>query len=437
MEWRQSNQRMQLRRLAGFVRNTVKFVNFPVVRVFADGKLDLLPEKWLEGHKNVNLSQIASCFPSEIPSSSTSSISTEIFSLNIENLSFTQFVSLGQSLSILSEEKLDQKQIRKLNKARNRELTFKKSVELECFGRFLVEKCEEKGITRVVDVGCGLGHLLGWIGKKLPDVELVGVDCNSGFCDKGKKIYGDISFNSVEIGAENSGEFLNLLEAEDQQTALISLHGCGDLQETLIKLFLEADGKKVPLLLTIGCCYHKTKKPNNNEWILSDFLTKELQGIEVNGSAMRMAAEMRFPDYVKMSAEERERRLNALTIRAMVEVFYQRMGINAKDEHRSKRRKLGSTIAEVAETLSQRYSTDESTKKLWTEQLNAIEREFGALIPKVQLLLDIQYSLQPVMESLILLDRLQYVAENGVNATLIPLFPTQISPRNSCLNAER
>ncbi|CAD5213623.1 unnamed protein product [Bursaphelenchus okinawaensis] len=316
-----------------------------------------------------------------------------------------------------------------------RKLSYKKSVELDLFGQFLVEKCVENKIDRVLDVGCGLGHLLGWIGEKLPNLELVGVDCNDSFCDKGTKIYGQVKFNVLEISLENCQDFLDLLQNTGKRTALISLHGCGDLQETLIKAFLKCNISKVPLLLTIGCCYHKTKKPDN--WIISDFLKNQLGYVNINGSALRMGAEMRFNDYINMSEAERAKRLNSLMIRAVTEVFYQRNDINALIEHRSRRRNLGNTISEAAEAIASRYGVEDDVKELWLKEMLAIEQEFQGERDKIQLFLDIQYSLQHVMESLILLDRAQYVEENGGTAELIPLFPTDISPRNTCLTVKR
>lgn len=152
----------------------------------------------------------------------------------------------------------------------------------------------------------------------------------------------------MEISPENQSQFHQVLSPLGSRTALISLHGCGDLQETLINIFLKSN---IPLLLTIGCCYHKTKKDSkflkyvvfsrrsikfffeilfseNNDWILSDFVKSELSECPINGSALRIGAELRFEQYSKMSEAEKKKRLESLVIRSLVEVFYQRMGKN-------------------------------------------------------------------------------------------------------------
>lgn len=111
------------------------------------------------------------------------------------------------------------------------------------------------------------------------------------------------------------------------------------------------------------------------------------------------------------------------------------LGIQANIEHRSKRRNLGDTLDQAAERLIERYEVKEEDKPIWIQTLKEIEKEYKNEIPNIGLLLDIQYCLQQVIESLILADRKEYLKENNCNVQLVPIFPVQVSPRNMCLYA--
>jgi hypothetical protein len=49
----------------------------------------------------------------------------------------------------------------------------------------------------------------------------------------------------------------------------------------------------------------------------------------------------------------------------------------------------------------------------------------------------LQVLIQPILENLILNDRIAYLLENKVNARLISVFDDEISPRSICILAER
>lgn len=86
---------------------------------------------------------------------------------------------------------------------KNLPTNLKKFRQLHCFGQLLLDLCSKNRIDRVVDVGCGLGHLLGWL-RENSTLELVGVDCNDNFCSKGSNLYDGVTFKNVDITNESA-----------------------------------------------------------------------------------------------------------------------------------------------------------------------------------------------------------------------------------------
>lgn len=68
------------------------------------------------------------------------------------------------------------------------QINLNKHKQLNYFGQLLVKLCEEHRIDKVFDVGCGLGHLLGWLAEN-SNLKLVGIDYNADFCQKGSNLY--------------------------------------------------------------------------------------------------------------------------------------------------------------------------------------------------------------------------------------------------------
>uniref|UniRef100_A0A915DA04 Methyltransferase domain-containing protein n=1 Tax=Ditylenchus dipsaci TaxID=166011 RepID=A0A915DA04_9BILA len=64
------------------------------------------------------------------------------------------------------------------------------------FSRLVKDECCKLGVRRVVDVGCGLGHMLDFLSSKCSKdqpIESVGIETNQQFCSSAKKRYGDFT----------------------------------------------------------------------------------------------------------------------------------------------------------------------------------------------------------------------------------------------------
>lgn len=71
------------------------------------------------------------------------------------------------------------------------------------------------------------------------------------------------------------------------------------------------------------------------------------------------------------------------------------------------------------------------------EKLVNIYRSNAHLLPALETLIVLQALLQPVAEALILVDRVVYLKENGLSASLRQIFDDRISPRCFVTIAEK
>ena len=65
----------------------------------------------------------------------------------------------------------------------------KKEHEIFYLGRLIHAECQKSNINRIVDIGCGLGHLLNYL-NTLGNYELIGLEAEAKLCNSGANNYG-------------------------------------------------------------------------------------------------------------------------------------------------------------------------------------------------------------------------------------------------------
>jgi hypothetical protein len=183
---------------------------------------------------------------------------------------------------------------------------------------------------------------------------------------------------------------------------MTGLHACGDLSaKTMIDLFLKHN--HILAMVSIGCCYH---------WIHLDSFPRS-KAVQSSGfSFTRSFLKVSQNDFVTFTRNEIISLWKQQVVRAIV---------------RTKGRiKVGvdETLSSAIERYCQKYNV-----------LNSITMDEQELLWKrIAFLSTIRSLLGPLVEALILLDRYHYVKESGCeHVSLVPLFDSDISPRNHAL----
>ncbi|XP_041648515.1 protein RRNAD1 [Cheilinus undulatus] len=231
---------------------------------------------------------------------------------------------------------------------------------------------------------------------------------------------------------------------------LTGLHACGDLSATLLRHFVNCP--HVRGITSVACCYMKITTKENptppglverpaslmtpcQESPRSEFgypMSSWVQGLPGHQLSYkaREGACHAVEDYGRRLREESEL-LKTHCYRAMLETFIRdtrpdlrRAGIQTiKKSHLlpfTEYARLGLARVGLPPTLP-----------LDPERVEAMLKQQGRVVVYFSLSL----LLAPVVETLVLLDRMIYLQENGVESHLVPLFDPNFSPRNFVLVA--
>ncbi|VDD89471.1 unnamed protein product [Enterobius vermicularis] len=220
----------------------------------------------------------------------------------------------------------------------------KKLHEIENFALILKEYCRRYCIKRIIDVGCGIGHLLNYLADEF---EVVGVECDERLCCVGRHRYSSINYRNLKLNRESLGDthILSFFEGtEPDRSAIVSLHGCGDLQTILLKLFTRLKKERVPLIFVVSCCYHKMSGIDEEvaAWALSDCVRKiSPSGWRLRRSGLRLGSQKQICSWVCGRELRSFHERNFLT-RALLECVNDVTGIISPSSPRQLSRSLGS-----------------------------------------------------------------------------------------------
>ncbi|KAI3361383.1 hypothetical protein L3Q82_012938 [Scortum barcoo] len=230
---------------------------------------------------------------------------------------------------------------------------------------------------------------------------------------------------------------------------LTGLHACGDLSATLLRHFVNCP--HVCGITSVACCYMKitTKEnpsppglvgrpplptpdqdspPSEFGYPMSSWVGG-LPGHQLSYKAREGACHA-VEDYVRRLREESEL-LRTHCYRAMLETFI-------RDTRPDLRRAGIQTIKKAHLLTFPEYACLGLARvglppglPLDLERAEAMLKQQGRVVVYFSLAL----LLAPVVETLVLLDRMIYLQENGVDSQLVPLFDPNFSPRNFVLVA--
>lgn len=222
---------------------------------------------------------------------------------------------------------------------------------------------------------------------------------------------------------------------DSEQVLLTGLHACGDLSVALLRHF--AHSPQVVAVTSAACCYMKLStclEPTDSSlpgYPLSTWVAG-LPGHMLSYRA-REAACHAVEEYAERLSRDSEC-LRIHCYRAVLETLIQAADPSKKH--------LGVQTMKKAHTLSfPEYARlgltlvglDSATVPVDSESVCTMLCQQHKVVAFFSLVL----LLAPLVETLILLDRLLYLREQGFQCALVPLFNPRFSPRNLVLVATR
>ncbi|XP_022170626.1 methyltransferase-like protein 25 [Myzus persicae] len=231
-----------------------------------------------------------------------------------------------------------------------------------------------------------------------------------------------------------------------KEFTLIGLHTCGSLGTTCLKLFTEPKNN-LKLLVNVGCCYHLIEEEFTNDPFWDDIeiaLNKnESYGFPVSnylrerkfvlGRDARMCASQ-SPDKF-FNSKDINNSTKPLFYRALLQVYLvQELG--CKDISRCHVGRLAHkclTFNEYVQKAAKRLQLD---IEIDNEKINVFYDKYLIEYERLKVFFLLKQALAQVIEGLIIMDRLLYLYEQGIDEAFVAkLFDPILSPRNHAIIA--
>uniref|UniRef100_A0A1S4H5B8 Methyltranfer_dom domain-containing protein n=1 Tax=Anopheles gambiae TaxID=7165 RepID=A0A1S4H5B8_ANOGA len=354
-------------------------------------------------------------------------------------------------------------------------MNVKKCHEVEVAAAVVASLCNGMAATQpgtsledilVIDAGDGKGYLSSRIALE-HGIKVLGVDCNEENTSNAEKrrerLKSKIPKAVQKSNLEEDEHFTNLLQRGSLDTlyrtatqlidfntnlielaqeyfpgghhstfCLCGLHTCGNLGPNCLRLFHE--NPTIKGICNVGCCYHLMQE----QFVVDEFynptkvsdnpgygfpMSKYLQGksFYLGRNARNLAAES-----IERACTNRENPSDKLGYRALLQVVLLECG--EKKSHQVGRLKCDGFVDYVRRSV--RRLALEQRVSITDDSLQELEERFSAELEQLKVFYLIRQQFAPVVETLILLDRLLYLRECGHDRSfLVQLFEPVVSPR--------
>ncbi|EYB87072.1 hypothetical protein Y032_0268g772 [Ancylostoma ceylanicum] len=309
----------------------------------------------------------------------------------------------------------------------------------------------------VIDIGAGMGHLARILSACVPECNVIAVEQNEELIERSVLLNDRLQrikngFRLPEHYCESvqsgfSGSVLRSLN-EGQRALLIGLHPCGDLSASILRIFTRSP--KVTTMILFGCCYHKLSTVEEEascsqadsgelgfplsakyRWKRLSYAARDLacHGVETFAeqlltkphSAYRMQCYRAVLESLITQSHDEEicKQRSSIVVHSVVG----RDGITFEEYMRPALAKY----PEIVEALEEQLKHDEESRRI----IASVDSEWRRFL----VVHCLRLILAPIVEQIIIKDRVQYLEECGHSVAVVPLFDPKISPRNFAIIA--
>ncbi|XP_057665894.1 probable methyltransferase-like protein 25 [Diorhabda carinulata] len=337
-------------------------------------------------------------------------------------------------------------------------MTSKKSHEVDILSYVAAAIHNVSGTTHLVDIGDGKGYLSSILAlhHKIP---VLGVDASevntSSAVSRVKKlsrVWKSVVSSSNNIQTEKNipvsanlykqvtqyitsdTDFLDLISnvflEKPADLGLVGLHTCGNLAPTSLQIF--SSNQNIKTICNIGCCYHLLSEEfgtqqyfrNTNGdygFPMSNFLKD--QNITIGRAGRMIAAQS-----MERILDKRELPNESIFYRALFEIILEKYYDLPSDKRQvGKMRKKCVNFVDYTKKALKRLNLP---LNLTNSQLENLFEEYKERQYEIYFFYLLRNMLAPIIESLILLDRLLYLQELGFeNSYIVQVFDPIVSPR--------
>ncbi|ERL94634.1 methyltransferase-like protein 25B [Dendroctonus ponderosae] len=427
-----------------------------VVGLYRDLLNSYVSDFYIENHWNLKVSNSWKNFLEELTFVQVS----ELLNYDSQSLTYVAPLTLLCLQTILRKFSIQRKQVNvpevfkiddQLMKLLWKNVKLKKRHEIELMSRICYQAALKTNCFNIVDVGSGLGHLSRLLAFKY-GFNVCTFEANSVLVNLALELDNKIAksliskhikYINVVKPLHSSRRIEETLSSEDFlfavkkafannqnnfQFGIVGLHPCGNLGSTLLRLYSESSGAK--FINIVSCCYMKLSldPASHCGFPLSAFCKQTDYQLDYLSCETACHAIENYVDKIKITGYQH---LKIHSFRAALECLL------AKNNLRHSA--VGNVKYETG--LSFREYCRKATKKydltFCPSDLEMYENLVDATWVQVVKFYSLRLLLAPLVESIILYDRLFYLKETQSHCDIMPVFDSHISPRNHVLSARK
>ncbi|EFJ24694.1 hypothetical protein SELMODRAFT_101072 [Selaginella moellendorffii] len=491
MEWEEERIVAHLEALVSFLRRHERLWRAHVVEFFQGRLWEILDTQWLLALRNASMEDLL-LLPSHI--------SKDCWPKTLQDfLADARSLSLSRELMETSKVLPFTKPCGSLPSVITQGVNAKKLHEIERLSSLIVNISRVVNATEIVDVGAGQGYLAQVLAfhHKLP---VVAVDCSAHNttvtnkrADRIQRYYAsrsgklDIVLHTGRaanpgpktatclLGSGNENVSLDAflssisIRKEDEQRSheqhsivLAGLHACGDLSANMLRTFVNR--QDVTAVISVGCCYNLLSENDDKCGFPLSRGVKRLN-LRLGGAGRDLGCQSahRWKDIgCEMAVANFDVHAFRAAFQILLHRFYPGIAVTSpsvgrigKAKRRKQMRKPSSECQachgkggdDAGKFVAFQHYSAEALKRLGLpevsrEDLAEIWKEVEPFQALVSPFWSLRSAIAPVLETLLLMDRLLYLKEQesevpSFSAMLLPVFDPCVSPRNMAVVATR
>ncbi|CAG9796340.1 unnamed protein product [Diatraea saccharalis] len=319
----------------------------------------------------------------------------------------------------------------------------KKRHEISLMAEIVKDVADQTKCKAVLDFGSGVGHLVRMLAYRY-ELHAAGLECQSQLTEEARKLDLELEYTirkhitDEHMKKLHKPEHLNVkLTCHQQLThielpetlgtyGLVGLHPCGDLGPLLLKHFVSDD--KVKFICMVGCCFMKL---TDHGYPLSKYTKKLNSELSYPSREIACHAIEVYCDRLKKGNYED---LKIHAYRAALERIL--VDIDPKLKHapvRSIKHSDTMNFERYCHLAMERLNVPLPTKtEVWLRGQTDVQ-----MWRRVVTVYSLRLVLAPLVETVVLLDRLLFILEHGISCEIRPVFDPKISPRNHVMIARK
>ncbi|KAJ2948205.1 hypothetical protein O0L34_g10015 [Tuta absoluta] len=319
----------------------------------------------------------------------------------------------------------------------------KKRHEISLMAEVVNETALKSRCNAVIDFGSGLGHLVRMLAYKY-ELYAAGIEGQNQLTEEARKLDKELEYtvskhlsNEAMTKLHQPIHFNMTLTSHDQlynldlpetmsNFGLIGLHPCGDLGPFLLDHFVK--NEKVKFICLVGCCFMKLTEAG---YPMSDYVKSldcELSFVsrEISCHAIEVYCDrLKKGNYKDLKIHAYRAALERILVEHDPKFKHAPVRSIKHSDGMDFRKYCEQAIERINITLpndTEIWSRGEADLKQWR---------------RVVIVYSLRLALAPLVETVVLLDRVICILEHGLSCEIHPVFDPKLSPRNHIIVATR